>query len=137
MADESDSDMEKTEEPTQHRIDEFRKRGEVASSKELTSVLVLSASVLTLALSSAFIFETMFEFIEWLYTVDLTKALENISSMSATDAIKGGDARVSWNLGNNRRGPTRARINVTTPGEAITDVVRQYPLTAQMLSTLK
>ncbi len=51
MADESDSDAEKTEEASQHRIDEFRKRGDVASSRELTSVLVLSACILTLMLS--------------------------------------------------------------------------------------
>jgi len=72
MADESDA--EKTEDPSQHRIDEFRKRGEVASSKELTSVLVLSASLLTLALSMVFIYETLSEYIEWLYNLDVAFA---------------------------------------------------------------
>ena len=60
MAEEFDSDQEKTEEPSQHRIDQFRKRGEVASSRELTSVLVLSASILTLMLSIVYIFETFY-----------------------------------------------------------------------------
>lgn len=69
--------------------------------------------------------------------VDLSKSLEGITGMSAKEAIDSGEARVSWNLGNNRTGPTRARININTPREAVSDVVSQYPLTAQMLRTLK
>lgn len=72
MAD--DSDEEKTEEPTEHRIQEFRKRGEVASSKDLTSVLLLAACVLTLSLSTIYIFETVKEYVEWLYALDLQAA---------------------------------------------------------------
>ena len=74
MAEEFDSDQEKTEEPSQHRIDEFRKRGEVASSRELNSVLVLSASILTLLLSLAFMYETLSEFVQYLYTLDIAFA---------------------------------------------------------------
>lgn len=55
MAEEMD-EGEKTEEPSQHRIDEFRKKGDVASSRELTSVLVLAACLLTLSLSLVFYF---------------------------------------------------------------------------------
>ena len=44
MAD--DSDDEKTEEPSQYKIDESRKKGEVAVSKELSSVVLLSGSLL-------------------------------------------------------------------------------------------
>ena len=73
MADEME-DGEKTEEPSQHRIDEFRKKGDVASSRELTSVLVLSACILTLSLSLVFIFEQMTAYIEWLYTLDIASA---------------------------------------------------------------
>jgi flagellar biosynthetic protein FlhB len=73
MADEMD-DGEKTEEPSQHRIDEFRKKGDVASSRELTSVLVLSACLLTLSLSLVYIFEQMTAYIEWLYTLDISSA---------------------------------------------------------------
>ena len=51
--------------------------------------------------------------------------------------LDSGDARVSWNMGNNRQGPMRARINVTTPEAAISDVVQQYPYTAQMLKELR
>ncbi|MBY0415290.1 MAG: flagellar biosynthesis protein FlhB [Bdellovibrionales bacterium] len=73
MADEQDSG-EKTEDPSQHRIDEFRKKGDVASSKELTSVLVLAACLLTLSLSMVYIFEQLTAYIEWLYTLDLSAA---------------------------------------------------------------
>ena len=38
----SDDSGEKSEEPSQHRIDEARKKGDVAASKELNSVLILS-----------------------------------------------------------------------------------------------
>lgn len=75
MADDQD-DGEKTEDPTQHRIDEFRKKGDVASSRELTSVLVLAACLMTLSLSLVFIFEQMTGYIEWLYTLDLSAAFE-------------------------------------------------------------
>lgn len=91
MADESDAG-EKTEEPTQHRIDEFRKRGEVASSKELTSVLVLSGCLLTLALSLVFIYEEMITYIEWIYGLDVStafteKSLKTIITKTMSTAI--------------------------------------------------
>ena len=73
MAEEME-DGEKTEEPSQHRIDEFRNKGDVASSRELTSVLVLSASLLTLSLSLVFIFEQLTSYVEWLYTLDISSA---------------------------------------------------------------
>ncbi len=68
------SDEEKTEEPSEHRIQESRKRGEVASSKELSSVLLLAACIMTLSISAVYIFETISEFVEWLYTLDLQQA---------------------------------------------------------------
>jgi flagellar biosynthetic protein FlhB len=70
MAGQSDSDDEKTEDPSQHRIEESRKKGEVASSKELSSVLLLSGSFLTLILCSVFIYENFTEYIDWLYRQD-------------------------------------------------------------------
>ena len=75
MADEQE-DGEKTEDPSDHRIEEFRKKGDVASSRELTSVLVLAACLMTLSLSLVFIFEQMTNYIEWLYTLDLNAAFE-------------------------------------------------------------
>lgn len=93
MANDSDDQGEKTEDPSQHRIDEFRKRGEVASSKELTSVLVLSASFLTLTLSVLFIYETLTEFMEWIYALDAAhafspKAFKTIVYKIATTSLK-------------------------------------------------
>lgn len=48
MAEENENGQEKTEEPTQERRDEFRERGQVAVSKELTSVLVLASATIVL-----------------------------------------------------------------------------------------
>ncbi len=47
MADkqQSESDDEKSEEPSQHRLEDFRKEGQVAQSKELTSLLVLMGTL--------------------------------------------------------------------------------------------
>lgn len=73
MAEETE-DAEKTEEPSQHRIEEFRKKGDVASSRELTSVLVLAACLLTLSLSLVYIFEQLTSYVEWLYTLDVSQA---------------------------------------------------------------
>ena len=53
----ADDQGEKTEEPSQHRIDESRKKGDVASSKELNNVLVLAGTLSTLILSTLFMFD--------------------------------------------------------------------------------
>jgi flagellar biosynthetic protein FlhB len=79
-----ESDAEKTEEPSQHRIDEFRKKGDVASSRELTSVLVLAACLLTFSLSIVYIYEEMTKFIEWLYTLDIASAFTEKSLKTIT-----------------------------------------------------
>ena len=70
----SDDAGEKTEEPSQHRIDEARKKGDVASSKEVNSFLILTGVFTTLILSSLFVFEVLYEYIEWLYGLDVVKA---------------------------------------------------------------
>ncbi len=72
MADENDD--EKTEEPSQHKIDESRKKGDVASSKELSSVLILTGSLLTLIICGVFIYEQFTEYIDWLYRQDFRTA---------------------------------------------------------------
>jgi flagellar biosynthesis protein FlhB len=74
MAEENDD--EKTEEPSQYKIDESRKKGDVASSKELTSVLLLSGSLLTLVICGVYIFETFTEYIDWLYRQDFKNVYE-------------------------------------------------------------
>jgi len=91
MAEEFDG--EKTEEPSQHRIEEFRKKGDVVSSKELNSVLVLAACLLTLSLSITFIYEELTKYIEWLYTLDISsafteKSLKTITTRTIVVAVK-------------------------------------------------
>lgn len=77
MAEGGDQDLsEKTEDPTAHRIEEFRKRGDVSASKELNSILVLFACILTLSLTIVFIYETMSGHVQWLYTLDHEKAFQ-------------------------------------------------------------
>ncbi|MBC7426964.1 MAG: flagellar biosynthesis protein FlhB [Bacteriovorax sp.] len=93
MAEESEDGGEKTEDPSQHRIDEFRNKGDVASSRELTSVLVLAACLLTLSLSLVYVFEQMTAYIEWLYTLDIAsaygpKALDTITTRTFMVAAK-------------------------------------------------
>jgi flagellar biosynthetic protein FlhB len=65
-----ENDDEKTEEPSQHKLEESRKKGDVASSKELTSVLLLSGSLLTLILCSVYVYELFTEYLEWVYRQD-------------------------------------------------------------------
>lgn len=73
MAEDSDSG-EKTEEPSQYKLEESRKKGEVASSKEFNSVLILSGTFLVLVFSGVYIFELMGEYIEWLYALEISQA---------------------------------------------------------------
>lgn len=68
MADENDD--EKTEEPSQYKIDEARKKGDVAQSKELSSVLMLTGSLLTLIVCGLFVYEQFTEYIDWVYLQD-------------------------------------------------------------------
>lgn len=70
----SDDSGEKTEEPSQHRIDEARKKGDVAASKELNSVLILTGTFCVLIFSSLYMFEVLADYIEWLYGLEVTKA---------------------------------------------------------------
>jgi flagellar biosynthetic protein FlhB len=70
----SDDSGEKTEDPSQHKIDEARKKGDVASSKEINSVLVLTATFTVLIFSSLYIFELLSDYMNWLYGLDITTA---------------------------------------------------------------
>ena len=45
MAEENEDGQEKTEDPTDERRQEFRNRGEIAYSREITSVIVLVSAV--------------------------------------------------------------------------------------------
>ncbi len=75
MAEERD-DGEKTEEPSQYRIDEARKKGDVASSRELSSVLLLSGTLLTTVLCSAYVYDEFTTYLEWLLRQDIRKVYD-------------------------------------------------------------
>lgn len=75
MAEERD-DGEKSEDPSQYRLEEFRKKGDVASSKELNSVVLLSGTLLTIILCSAFIYDQFTEYLTWLMRQDFQKVYE-------------------------------------------------------------
>jgi flagellar biosynthetic protein FlhB len=70
VSEEGDDSGEKTEDPSQHRIDEFRKKGDVATSKELSSVLILTGSMITLFLCTMYIYEIVSDYITWVYAQD-------------------------------------------------------------------
>jgi flagellar biosynthetic protein FlhB len=74
MADENDD--EKTEEPSQHKIEESRKKGDVAQSKELSSVLMLTGSLMTLIICGMFVYEQFAEYIDWMYTQNFKHVYE-------------------------------------------------------------
>ncbi|MEX0799421.1 MAG: flagellar biosynthesis protein FlhB [Bacteriovoracaceae bacterium] len=74
----SDDQGEKTEEPSQHKLDEARKKGDVASSKEFNSVLILTGVLSVLVMSSLYIFEVISEYIEWLYMLEFKKAYTEV-----------------------------------------------------------
>lgn len=71
---EQDQAGEKTEEPSQHKIDEARKKGDVASSKELNSVLILAGCFSVLVMSTMYVYEAFALHITWLYGLDISKA---------------------------------------------------------------
>lgn len=62
----AEEDDEKTEEPSQYRIDEFKAKGDVASSKEVVNILVLFGTIVTIVLSSVYLMETLLNFFNWL-----------------------------------------------------------------------
>ena len=54
MADDSDDDSQKTEEPTQKKLEEARKKGDVPLSKEMNNwVMLLAATILIIALGGS------------------------------------------------------------------------------------
>ena len=60
MASESENG-ERTEEATQQRREDFRKRGQVAQTRELSSVLLLFSSVLMIWLMSRVLLQQIYE----------------------------------------------------------------------------
>lgn len=78
MAEQNESQAgEKTEEPSSYRLEEFRKRGDVASSKELTSAIVLGGSFFVLSISLLYLFEIFSEFLIYIINLDFTLSFQN------------------------------------------------------------
>jgi len=70
----SDSESgERTEEATQQRREDFRKRGQVAQTKELSSVFVLFAGVLLIYQMSQFLFQQLWEVFNQTYGQNLVE----------------------------------------------------------------
>lgn len=74
MASEADQG-ERTEEATQQRREDFRKRGQVAQTKELSSVLLLFCGVLVIWLMSRFMFHQVVEIFRFSFGDDLVHAV--------------------------------------------------------------
>lgn len=82
MADEQDS--EKTEEATQARRDDFRKKGQVAQTRELgTALLLIFGALAVYALSKMFLQE-MFDFFQTTYGENLVAAIRSGDMLTAS-----------------------------------------------------
>ena len=66
---ENEDGMEKTEEPTEERREEFRKKGDIPNSKELTSVGVLFSSILILTSVAGWIYERLHKLFQKIFTM--------------------------------------------------------------------
>ena len=90
MASESESG-EKTEEATQQRREDFRKRGQVAQTRELSAVFLLFASVLLIAMMSRFFFGQILELFNATLGGDLVQMVrggETMANVSTFAMIK-------------------------------------------------
>lgn len=74
MASEADQG-ERTEEATQQRREDFRKRGQVAQTRELSAVLLLFASVLMIWMMSSFYFRQLHQLFSATFGDDLVAAI--------------------------------------------------------------
>jgi len=68
MPEENESGQDKTEQATQQRRQDFRKRGDVFQSKEITSVAMLVVAVLVFYLAGVFIFENIMSFMKDIFS---------------------------------------------------------------------
>ncbi len=71
----SDEGGERTEEATQQRREDFRNRGQVAQTRELSSVFLLFATVLIIGLMSRFFFGQIVELFNAAYGDDLVNTI--------------------------------------------------------------
>ena len=71
MAEDKDDNQDKTEDPSQYRLEKSKEKGDVVSSKDLTGIMVVAAAIGTLLLTSAYMFEEMWVICEKLLNVDI------------------------------------------------------------------
>ncbi|MCB9025963.1 MAG: flagellar biosynthesis protein FlhB [Bdellovibrionaceae bacterium] len=77
----ADSDQgEKTEDPTQQRRDDFRKRGQVAHTKELASVLIIFTAILSIWMLSRFFLVQITEVFEMSFGNFVANKSESIAA---------------------------------------------------------
>ena len=79
MAEENEDGMEKSEEPTEQRREDFRKKGDIPNSKELTSVGVLFTAILVLTGMARWIYERLHKLFQKIFrmTEDFRVTKEN------------------------------------------------------------
>lgn len=58
-----ESDLEKTEDPTPHRIEKAREKGQIPRSRELTSILMLAAGLAIMLLGGEYLAHSLAEMI--------------------------------------------------------------------------
>lgn len=75
MAEENDD--EKTEEASDYRLEEMRKEGDVASSRELNSVILLSGTLMATVLCGAFVYEEFTDYLSYLMKLDFQKTYQS------------------------------------------------------------
>lgn len=73
----ADEDQEKTEEATQTRKEDFRKRGQVAQSREFASALFLLVAAGAIVMLSKFFFGQLSEMFNFAFGADMVAAVRN------------------------------------------------------------
>ncbi len=79
----ADEDQEKTEEATQTRKDDFRKRGQVAQSRELTSALFLLVAAGSIVFLSRYFFGQLSEMFNYSFGPDMVVAVRSDDIITA------------------------------------------------------
>lgn len=79
----ADEQGERTEEATQTRREEFRKRGQVVHSKELSSALLFAFAAMSVFIISKFYFQHVAEFFKYSFGLDMVSAVRSGDLYSA------------------------------------------------------
>jgi len=82
MAEENENGEDKSEQPTEQRREEFKKRGDVFQSKEIASLLVLGAAIIVFYVAGMFFFEQIMNLMRELFT-ELNTFKITVESLSA------------------------------------------------------